>query len=78
MLSRLTSATPLNDYLLDITLENGSKMLLNLQRKTLTARFGVLKDPAVWALAATDGYSIHWGELLSITLTEALEILTQG
>ena len=75
MLSSVTSVAPQGDYLLELQLANGSSMRVNLGRKILTARFAVLKDPEVWSSAVTDGHSIHWQDLLSITLTEVLEIL---
>lgn len=77
MMTSILYVIPMKDHKLKINLENGSHIILNLQRKVRTIRFGILKDPDVWEMAANSPTSITWGEHLSVTLAEVLEILSE-
>lgn len=77
MTSRIVEAIPLENYKLKIKLENGSVAVVNMQKKTMTARFGILKENDIWRSVSTSRTSIHWGEHVELTLSEALEILAE-
>lgn len=77
MTTSILYVIPMKDHKLKINLENGSHIVLNLQRKVKTIRFGILKNPDVWEMAVNGPASITWGGHLSVTLSEILEILSE-
>ena len=77
MLSSIVNVTPMDNYKLKIVLDNGSVAIVNLTRKLITARFGILKTPSIWEAVTNNATSINWNNYVSITLSEALEIMTE-
>lgn len=75
MKSGIKHVVPLDHHRLEISLENGGAMLLNLDRKVLTARFGILREPDIWCALTYSRTSISWGGYVELSLTEAAEIL---
>jgi Protein of unknown function (DUF2442). len=43
-MSRIKSVTPLDGFRLEIMLDNGSEIILNLESRLHTVRFGILSD----------------------------------
>ena len=63
------------DYRLEVILDNGSNIVLNLQPKLHTMRFGLLRDPGFFQCAKTDGSMIYWDGKVELSLNEVFEIL---
>lgn len=73
-MSQIKSVTPRNDYKLEVLLENGSSIVLNLESRLKTVRFGMLEDKELFRKAATDGSYIRWGDLIEISVTEVFQL----
>lgn len=73
-MSQIKSVTPRNDYKLEVFLENGSSIVLNLQSRLKTVRFGMLADKEFFRKAATDGSYIRWGDMIEISVTEVFQL----
>lgn len=74
-MSQIISVRPRTDYKLEVFLENGSSIVLNLASKLKTVRFGMLADKEFFDKAATDGSYIRWGELIEISITELIQLV---
>ena len=77
MHSEIVDVKPLHDFKLLVNLANGSALVVDLQKKISSLRFGILRDPSVWQSVSTNGASIRWQEHVGITLGEALEITVE-
>lgn len=66
---------PLEGYRMEVRLDNGNVVILNLESKLRTARFRQLRDKRLFDSATTDGDSIRWNDLVEISITEILEML---
>jgi len=58
------------DYRLEVLLENGSSVILNLESRLDTIRFGLLSDKKFFCCATTDGNFIRWGDIIEISINE--------
>lgn len=65
---------PLDDYRLEIQLESGSSVRLNLKEKLQTMRFRLLLDNAFFNRVTTDGVCILWEDKIEISLSETLQL----
>jgi hypothetical protein len=65
---------PQEDYRLLVQLDNGSSIMLNMESRLQTVRFGMLADKALFRQAATDGSYIRWGDLIEISVTEVFQL----
>jgi len=63
------------NYRLEVTLDNGSSILLNLKPKLDTLRFGLLRDEAFFRCAKTDGHVIHWDGKVELSISEIFELI---
>lgn len=70
----IKSVKPNKAYCLEIALDNGSSIILNLKDKLETIRFSDLKDHAFFCKAETDGICIRWGNTVEISLQEAFQL----
>jgi len=66
---------PKEDYHLEILLDNGSSIILNLANKLQTLRFGMLADSEFFKRVETDGTCISWGSRLEISLSEVIHLI---
>lgn len=73
-MSRIVNIVPQEDYRLLVQLENGSSIMLNLESRLRTVRFGMLADKALFRQAVTDGSYIRWGDLIEISVTEVFQL----
>jgi hypothetical protein len=64
----------MENYLIKVELNDGKTLILNLAYKLNTIRFQQLKDKELFKSATTDGYCIHWNELIELSNTEIFEI----
>ena len=61
-------------FLLEVSLDNGSSVTLDLNPRLHTIRFGVLNDEELFCRAETDGAVISWGGKLEISAAELFEL----
>jgi len=73
-LSLIKSIMPMEDYTLEVTLDNGSNLILYLGGKLHTMRFGMLADKAFFKRATTDGSYIRWGNKIEISINEVIQL----
>lgn len=73
-MSHIKNVAPKEDYLLEILLDNGSTIILNLKNKLETLRFGMLADKAFFQQAATDGSYIRWENKIEISVNEVFQM----
>ena len=70
LMSRIKDLKTEGGYCLLVELDNGSSVLLNLENRLQTARFGLLEDVAFFKTASTDGDFIRWGDQIEISVNE--------
>ncbi len=73
-MSRIKSVTPKEDYRLEVQLDNGSSITLNLESRLQTLRFGLLSDKEFFKTAATDGLCIRWDNKIEISMSEVFQL----
>ena len=66
---------PQKGYQLEVRLDNGSSIVLNMQPKLHTMRFGLLRNPEFFRCAETDGSMIFWDQKVELSIREVFEIL---
>ena len=74
MMSKITSLVPREDYRLEVQLDNGSSVTLNLESRLQTLRFGQLTDKELFRRAATDGSYIRWDDKVEISVNELFQL----
>jgi DNA polymerase III delta prime subunit len=73
-MSHIKSVAPKDDYRLDVLLDNGSSVTLNLESRLQTIRFGMLADRAFFERATTDGNYIRWDNMIEISVSELFQL----
>ena len=73
-MSQIKEVVPMDDYKLDVLLDNGSSITLNLESRLQTIRFGMLADKNFFKHATTDGNFIRWGDSIEISVTEVFQL----
>lgn len=75
-MSLIQSLTVKEDYLLDVLLDNGSRIVLNLKNRLGTVRFGLLADRDFFgkATVTADGRFIRWDDRLEISVNELFQL----
>ena len=73
-MNRIIAVVPKEDYRLEVQLENGSSVILNLESRLQTLRFGMLSDKAVFKKATTDGVCIFWDDKIEISISEVFQL----
>lgn len=76
-MSRIKSVMPKEDYCLEVQLDNGSSIILNLESRLQTLRFSMLSDMAFFKTAATDGVCIRWDSKVEISLNEVFQLASK-
>ena len=74
-MSHIKSVTPLDNYCLEVLLDNGSSVTLNLESRLQTVRFGLLSDKEFFRQAITDGSFIRWGNKIEISVSEVFQLV---
>jgi hypothetical protein len=64
-----------DDFILEVQLENGSSVLLNLQSRLKTIRFGMLSDKKFFKTVTTDGICIRWNHEIEMSLSEVFQLV---
>ena len=73
-MSRITRVVPKEDYRLEVQLDNGSSISLNLKSRLETIRFGMLSDKEFFKTATTDGICIRWDNKIEISVNEVFQL----
>jgi hypothetical protein len=73
-MSHIKEIVPMDDYRLEVLLENGSSITLNLESRLQTVRFGILADKDFFRQATTDGSYIRWGNKIEISVNEVFQL----
>ena len=73
-MSQIKKVVPKEDYNLNVFLDNGSCIILNLESRLGTVRFGMLADKDFFQQATTDGSYIRWGNLIEISVNELFQL----
>lgn len=74
LLNQIKSVTAKEDYILEVILENGSSINLNMKNRLKTVRFGMLADKEFFNRATTDGICIRWDNKIEISLSEVFQM----
>lgn len=74
-MSHIIKIVPLADYRLEVQMDNGSSVTLNLESRLETVRFGKLTDKAFFDSATTDGSFIRWEDKIEIALSELFQLI---
>jgi len=73
-MSKITGLSPRENYRLEVQLDNGSSVTLNLESRLGTLRFGMLADKALFQRAVTDGNYIRWDNKAEISVNELFQL----
>ena len=73
-MSRIKDVVPKDDYRLEVLLDNGSSVILNLESRLQTVRFGMLSDKQFFKRVTTDGICIRWENKIEISLSEVFHL----
>jgi predicted site-specific integrase-resolvase len=74
LLNQIKSITAKENYILEVILENGSSINLNMKSRLKTLRFGMLTDEEFFKRATTDGTCINWDNKIEISLSEVFQM----
>jgi len=73
-LVRIIKVTVREHYRLEVLLDNGTIVILNMEPRLNSVRFMALKEQAIFEQAATDGQYIRWGSQVEISLGEVFHL----
>lgn len=73
-MSKITGLVPQEDYRIEVLLDNGSSVTLNLESRLETIRFGMLADKELFQRAVTDGSFIRWDNKVEISVNELFQL----
>ncbi|MDD4509957.1 MAG: hypothetical protein PHY23_03465 [Oscillospiraceae bacterium] len=74
------AVTPMKDGCLQIEMESGSTVCLDMHRRLSSVQFGLLRNQDVFRSVATDGYRLIFyrggSEILEISAATFMDLLT--
>lgn len=73
-MSKIKNVEIRDNFCLHVDLENGSSILLNLESRLQTVRFGLLADKDFFKCVSTDGDFIRWGDQIEISINEIFQL----
>lgn len=73
-MSNIIEVRTKENYCLEVRMENGSSVVLNLESRLQTVRFGVLADRELFNRAVTDGTYIRWDKKVEISVDEVFQL----
>lgn len=73
-MNQIKSIAARDDYILEVLLENGSSINLNMKSRLNTLRFGMLAEKDFFKRAKTDGICIRWDNKIEISLSEVFQM----
>jgi hypothetical protein len=72
---QISSVHALENHQLEVALDNGNSITLDLKPRLHTIRFGILKDEALFRRAVTDGAVIRWDGKVELSANELFELV---
>ena len=70
---------PMQGYRLQMEMESGSTVIVDLSNKLRTAKYAELADKALFQTATTDGDYVIWGSgRVRLTVFELMEVVLLG
>jgi len=73
-MSRILRVIPKEDYHLEVQLDNGNSVILDLRSRIGTVRFGMMSDIEFFRRATTDGSYIRWDNKIEISVNEVFQL----
>ena len=73
-MNQIRSVAAKDNYILEVILENGSSINLNMKSRLKTLRFGMLADKEFFKRAITDGTCIRWDNKIEISISEVFQM----
>jgi hypothetical protein len=71
----IEKAVAREEYRLEVVLDSGSTIILNLESKLSTARFSMLREESFFKKVSTDGNFVRWDDKLEISLSELFQLI---
>ncbi len=71
---QIKNVMPKENYLLEVQLENGSRVILDFSSRLHTVRFGMLADKDFFQRAVTDGDVVRWDNSIEISASEVFQL----
>jgi hypothetical protein len=68
----------MEDYHLEVQLDSGSSVILNLKDRLTTVRFVMISDLDFFQHVSTDGSYIRWGNKVEISVNEVFQLAKKG
>lgn len=75
---RIIKVKPMENYHLEVQLDSGSSVILNLKDRLNTARFMMISDTDIFQRASTDGSYIRWDNKVEISVNEVFQLAKKG
>jgi hypothetical protein len=72
--ARIKEVIPKEDYQLEVQLDNGSSVMLNMKSRLGTVRFSMLEDRNFFKKVTTDGNQVLWGDEVEISVREVFQL----
>lgn len=73
-MSRIRNVLPKEDYKIEVILENGNSVILNMESRLHTIRFGLLENKEFFNRVTTDGNFIKWEDKVEISVSEIFQL----
>lgn len=73
-MSHIKQVVPMDNFRLEVLLDNGCSVILNLASKLETVRFGMLADEMFFKHVTTDGSYIRWDNKIEISVNEVFQL----
>lgn len=73
-MTRITNVIPLENYRLEVQLDNGSSVILSFERRLQTIRFGMLAEDDFFRKASTNGLCVFWDDKLEVSVSEVFQL----
>lgn len=78
MISHIKKVIPMEDYQLEIKMDNGNSVILDFKSRLKTLRFGMLSDRELFRRVSTDGTYIRWDNKVELSISEVFELAQKG
>lgn len=70
----IKSVAAREDFRVEVLLENGSSVILNMKKRLENIRFGRLSDQTFFQKVTTDGIFIQWDSGVEISCSEVFQL----
>lgn len=73
-MNKIIAVIPKEGYRLEVLLENGSSIILNMANRLSNIRFSMLAEQEFFKKVTTDGNFVRWGNEIEISLSEVFQL----